>query len=187
MRRLAPLTVLLLVAACGGSGAAQGELSAATFLVEVGADDVEIVGRDRLVNSGTEDRLDVLRPGGDMTIVPIHPNTPVPEPFEFVRDPLSAGSIVPLLDDAERVIAVINPLIDRTPGGRVLAGSIITFGPGGNLLHADWDDDDRTRLADLLAWGAERGLDSLATIELAVRGLGGDDGSEAQTAASYFE
>lgn len=182
-----PLSVVVLVAACGGSGAAQGELSAATFLVDFSASEAEIVGRDRLVNSGTEDRLDVLRPGGDMTIVPIYSNTPMPEPFEFVRDPLSAGPVEPLLDDAERVIAVINPLIDRTPGGRVLAGSIITFGPGGNLLGVDWDDDDRTRLADLLAWGAEQGLDPLASIELAVRGLGGDDGPEAQTAASYFE
>lgn len=187
MRRTVPLLAFALVVACGGSGAAQGELSAATFLVDVAADEVEIIGRDRLVNSGTEDRLDVLRPGGAMTIVPIHPNTPVPEPFEFVRDPVSAGPVDPLLDDAERVIAVINPLVDRTPGGRVLAGSIMTFGPGGNLLHVDWDDDDRTRLADLLAWGGERGLDPLATLELAIRGLGGSDGSEAQTAASYFE
>lgn len=187
MRRMLLLSVLVLVAACAGPGAAQGELSATTFLVDFGANEVEVVGRDRLENSGTEDRLDVLRPGGGMTIVPIHPTTPVPEPFEFVRDPLSAGPVEPLLDDAERVIAVINPLVDRTPGGRVLAGSIVTFGPGGNLLHVDWDDDDRTRLADLLAWGTEKGLDPLATIELAVRGLGGDDGSEAQVAASYFE
>jgi hypothetical protein len=154
--------------------------------VDVLAEGVEIVGQDRLVNSGTEDRLDVLRPVGDMTIVPIYSNTPVPEPFEFVRDPLSAGPVLPLLDDAERVVAVIYPLVDRTPGGRVLAGSVITFGSGGSLVHVDWDDDDRIRLADLLAWGAERGLDPLATVELAVRGLGGDDGSEAQTAASYF-
>ena len=187
MKRWVPLCVLVLATACGGPGAAQGELSAATFLVEFGANEVEVVGRDRLVNSGTEDRIDVLRPGGDMTIVPIHPNTPLPEPFEFVRDPLSAGPVDPLLDDAERLIAVINPLVDRTPGGRVLAGSLITFSPGGNLVHSDWDDDDRTRLADLLAWGAEEGLDPLATIELAVRGLGGEDGSRAQTAASYFE
>ena len=180
------LPSILLLAACGGAGAAEGELSAATFLVEFASDDVEIVGQDRLVNSGTEDRLDVLRPGGDMTLVPIHSNTPVPEPFEFVRDPLSAGPVDPLLDDAERVVAVINPLIDRTPGGRVLAGSLITFGPGGNLLGVDWEDDDRTRLVDLLAWGAERGLDALATIEFAVRGLGGDDGSEAQAAAGFF-
>jgi hypothetical protein len=186
MRRLVPLSVFVLVAACGGPGAAQGELSAATFLVDFAADEVEIVGRDRLVNSGTEDRLDVLRPGGDMTIVPIHSNTPVPEPFEFVRDPLSAGPVVPLLDDAERVIAVIFPLVDRTPGGRVLAGSVITFGPGGNLLGADWDDDDRNRLADLLAWGAEQGLDPLATIERAIQGLGGGEGSEAQSAAGFF-
>jgi hypothetical protein len=186
MTRLVPLSLLVLLAACAGPGVAEGELSAATFLVGVAADDIEVVGADRLVNSGTEDRIDVLRPGGDMTIVPIHSNTPVPEPFEFVRDPLSAGPVVPLLDDAEQVIAVIYPLVDRTPGGRVLAGSIITFGPGGTLLHADWGEDDRTRLVDLIAWGAERGLDPLAAVEFAVRGLGGDDGSEAQTAASFF-
>ena len=187
MKRWVPLAAVVLVAACGGSGAAEGELSAATFLVDVAAGDVEIVGRDRLANSGTEDRLDVLRPGGEMTIVPIHSNTPLPEPFEFVRDPLSAGPVEPLLDDAERVIAVIYPLVDRTPGGRVLAGSLVSFGPGGNLVGVDWDDDDRTRLADLLAWGAERGFGLLGTIELAVRGLGGDDGADAQTAAGFFQ
>ena len=187
MRRLLVLAPLALVTACGGPGAAQGELAAATFLVEVPAADVEIVGGDRLVNSGTEDRLDVLRPGGEMTIVPIHPDTPIPEPFEFVRDPLSSGPVLPLLEGAERVIAVINPLIDRTPGGRVLTGSILAFGPGGNLVGADWDEADRVRLAELLAWGSERGLDPLLAIEFAVRGLGGSGGEDAAAAASFFE
>lgn len=174
MKRLAMSMVLLAgLSACGGAPAVQGEMAAATFLVEVATADLEVVGRDRLATAGgSEDRLEVLRPSAAMTIVPIHSSTPVPDPFEFVRDPLSTGAAGPVLEGSERVIIVLHPLIDATPGGRVLAGSLIGFGSGGNVVQTDWDADGDQRIADLLAWGADRGLQPLQTLELAVRGLG---------------
>jgi hypothetical protein len=175
MKRAAALIVLAAtVAACGGgTNAAESEMAAATFLVEFVADDLEVVGRDRLAGTGDENRLDVLRPVGEIRIVPIHAGTPVPDPFEFVRDPLAPGGIDSVLDASERIVAVVYPLIDRTPGGRVLAASLIGIGPGGNLALTDWDDESTQRVADLLAWGADRGMEPLGALELAVRGLGG--------------
>jgi hypothetical protein len=84
-------------------------------------------------------------------------------------------------------VAVVYPLIDRTPGGRVLAASLIGIGAGGNLSHTDWDEESTQRVADLLAWGADRGLDPLRTLELAVRGLGGgEDAPEGSDEAANF-
>lgn len=186
-RALALLSVVSVLAACSsGSGAAEAELGASTFLVEVAAADLEVVGRDRLANTGEENRLDVLRPGGSMEIVTIHSGTPVPDPFEFVRDPLSSGGIDPVLAGSERLIAVLFPLIDTTPGGRVLTGSLIGFGPGGNLAHTDWDDGSFEAVSELLAWGAEQGFEPLGTLELAVRGLGGSTDPNAATAADFL-
>ena len=186
-RTVALAVAASLVVACGSSGeAAEAELAAATFLVEVASDDLEVVDRDRLANTGEENRLDVLRPGGAMEIVTIHSGTPVPEPFEFVRDPLSSGGIDPVLAESERLIAVIFPLIDPTPGGRVLTGSLIGFGPGGNLVHTDWDDGSFEAVGELLAWGADQGLGPLQTLELAARGLGGSTDPDATTAATFL-
>lgn len=186
-RAMALVTVVSLLSACGSSGgAAEAELAASTFLVEVAAADLEVVGRDRLANTGEENRLDVLRPGGSMEIVTIHSGTPLPEPFEFVRDPLSSGGIDPVLAESERLIAVLFPLIDPTPGGRVLTGSLIGFGPGGNLVYTDWDEGSFDAVSELLAWGAEQGFEPLESLELAVRGLGGSTDANATTAANFL-
>lgn len=185
----AAVLMAVIVTACGGTSAVEGELAAATFLVEAQSADVEVVGNDRIAAAGgTEERLEVVRPSRSMTIVSIHSGTPVPEPFEFVRDPLATGGVTPVLEGSERVIAVLHPLVDPTPGGRVLAGSLIAFGPGGNLVHTDWDDEEASRVSDLLAWGADRGLDPLESLELAVRGLGavGEIPAEANEAADFF-
>lgn len=186
MRRLVLPAVLLV--ACGGSTgvSAEAELAAATFLVEVPSAQLAQVGRDRLAGTGDENRLDVLRPEDEMRIVPIHPGTPVPDPFEFVRDPLGPGSVQPVLDGSDRVIAVVYPLIDRTPGGRVLSGSLVALGRGGNLVHTDWEQESFDAVAALFAWGADQGLDPLASLEQAVRGLGGATDPTAVTAADFF-
>jgi hypothetical protein len=92
--RLGLMAVVATVAACGGgTNAAESEMAAATFLVDFVADDLVLAGRDRLAGTGEENRLDVLRPAGEFEIVPIHAGTPVPDPFEFVRDPLAPGGI----------------------------------------------------------------------------------------------
>lgn len=187
MKPLVGALVVLLVA-CGGSsgGAAEPELAAATFLVEVDSESMTVTGRDRLAGTGDENRLDVLRPDGEMRIVTIHSGTPVPEPFEFVRDPLGPGPVQPLLDSTDRVVAVVYPLIDRTPGGRVLAASLIGLGAGGNLVHSDWDEASFEALSALFAWGGDQGLDPLAALEQAVRGLGGSSDPTATTAAAFL-
>lgn len=186
-KTFASVMVASVLVACGSSGgAAEAELAASTFLVEVASADLAVVDRDRLAGTGEENRLDVLRPGGSMEIVTIHSGTPVPEPFEFVRDPLSSGGIDPVLAESERLIVVIVPLIDSTPGGRVLSGSLIGFGPGGNLVHTDWDDGSYEGVSNLLAWGADQGIDPLGALELAVLGLGGSTDPNATTAATFL-
>lgn len=186
-RALALAAALVLLSGCGSRTLqAEAELAAATFLVEVSSDDVTVVDRDRLAGTGQENRLDVVRPGGTMEIVTIHSGTPVPEPFEFVRDPLGSRSLELVLEESERVIVVIFPLIEPTPGGRVLSGSLIGFGPGGNLLLTDWDEESSEAVGALLAWGAGEGRDPLATLELAVRGLGGSSDPAAAAAADFL-
>ncbi|HVR33275.1 MAG TPA: hypothetical protein VMS74_11295 [Acidimicrobiia bacterium] len=185
MRRL--LAAGLVLGACGGGGiAAEAGIAAATFLVDVPADELEIGGRDRPAGTGDEDRLDVLLPGLSAEIVAIYPSTPRPEPFEFVRDPLSAGGVERLLDGADRVVAVVYPLVDRTPGGRVLTGSLIVVSAEGAVIATDWDDASDQAIRNLVEWGRGVDLTALQTIELAVRGLAGSDSSDAQTAADFL-
>lgn len=185
MKRLA--LVALALGACGGGLAAEGEIAAATFLVDVDAADLEVVGRDRLAaGSGDEDRLDVLRPTPDAEIRSLYRSTPMPNPFEFVRDPLSAGGVDVFLESADRIVAVVYPLIDSTPGGRVLAATLVALDSEGEVVATDWDDDSDAAVAALVDWGAAQGFDVLETLELAFRGLGGDESVPAQTAADFF-
>lgn len=185
MKRLALFALVL--AACGGGLAAEGEIAAATFLVDVPVEGLEVVGRDRLAaGAGDEDRLDVLRPSTDAEIRSLYQSAPVPEPFEFVRDPLAAGGIDVFLQSADRIIAVVYPLIDPTPGGRVLAASLVALDTEGRVVGADWDEDSTAAVAALVDWGAPQGFDALETLELAFRGLGGDESVPAQTAADFL-
>jgi hypothetical protein len=177
---------LLLAACTGGTTAVEGEMAAATFVAAMDASDLESVGRDRQsAAAGAEDRLDVLRPPASAEIVQIYPSSPIPDPFEFVRNPLSAGGVTAFLESADRIVAVLHPLIDTTPGGRVLAGSLVGLGADGTVVGTDWDDEGDAAVAALVAWGAGRGHDPLTVIELAVRGLGGSDDADAITAADF--
>jgi len=185
MKRL--LAVGLVLGACGGGGiAAEAEIAAATFLVDVPADELEVGGRDRPAGTGDEDRLDVLLTGPSAEIVALYPSTPRPEPFEFVRDPLSAGGVERILDGAARVVAVVYPLIDRTPGGRVLTGNLIAVSAEGAVIATDWDDASDQAIRSLVEWGRGEGLTALQTIELAVRGLVGSEAPDARTAADFL-
>jgi hypothetical protein len=176
------------VAACGGgSSGIETEVAAATFIVSAPADEVEIVGRDRLaIGSGDEDRLDVLRLPDSADIIAVYDSTPTPEPFEFLRNPLLAGGVIPVLESADQIVAVVYPLLDMTPGGRLLAGVLIAIGPDGTVVGTDWDDRGDAAVAELVAWGAERGIDAPAALRLAVAGLTGDDSPDARTAADFL-
>ncbi|HSJ28979.1 MAG TPA: hypothetical protein VLB67_12290 [Acidimicrobiia bacterium] len=180
--------VALVATGCGASGAsAEGEMAAATFLVEASAGGVVVAGNDRFANTGDENRLDVIVPGEGATVLAIHPSTPVPEPFAFVRDPLRAGGVETVLASADTIVAVVLPLIDRTPGGRVLVGSLIALDGRGEVVGTDYDDVSDQAIAALVRWGSEQGLTPLESLHLAVRGLGGDDDERAQEAAAFLE
>ncbi len=186
IRRALPIG--LLVAACGGGATLfEGEMAAATFVVVMSPFEVTVTGSDRFaVGAGDEDRLDVLQLAESASIRPIYAATPTPEPFEFVRDPLAAGPIAPVLASADQLVAVLYPLVDPTPGGRVLSGALIALGGDGALLGTDWGEVADARMTELLAWAADRGIEPGRAVELAVRGLGGDDSSDAREAASFI-
>lgn len=190
MRPLAPLVVLALaVAGCGGgTSAVADEVAAATFLVDMPASGLVSVERDRPASSsGAENRLDVIRPE-DFDRLVVYASTPIPEPFEFVRDPLSAGGLDAFLAGVDRVLAVVYPLIEPTPGGRVLSGVLIGLDRSGRVVRTDWNDDGDARITALLEWGHGRGLTVLDTLELAVWGLGGLEPSpEADEAAGFLQ
>lgn len=186
MKRL--LVAALALAACGGGDlAAEGGIAAATFLVEGAATDFEVVGVDRAAGRGDENRLDVVRPTVTARRIDLYPSAPVPEPFEFVRDPLAAGGIDRMLVSAERVVAVVHPLIDRTPNGRVLTGSLVAIGADGTVVGTDWDDGSDAAVRELVAWGRENGWDPLTTLELAAAGLRDPTAAgDARTAADFL-
>ncbi len=188
MRAAIVVLVALVLAACGGgSSGVEIEVAAATFIVSAPADQVEIVGRDRLaVGAGDEDRLDVLRMPDSAEILVVYPSSSVPEPFEFLRNPLLAGGVIPVLESADQIVAVVYPLLDMTPGGRFLAGVLIAIGPDGTVVGTDWDSKGGAAVAELVAWGAERGIDAPGALRLAVAGLTGDDSPDARTAADFL-
>ena len=185
MKRLLPL--VLVVAACSSGGlTAEAEIAAATFVAEFTPSQVDVVDRDRLGSvGGEEDRLDVLQLSTEAHLISLYPSTPVPEPFQFVRDPLSSGAVAPMLE-ADRLVAVVYPLIDPTPGGRVLRGSLIALDDSGMVVGTDWDEASDAAVTELIAWGAETGRTPAETIELAVRGLAGSSDPDAETAATFL-
>lgn len=177
MRRLVLPLVCALVA-CGGSGQSdvEGELAAATFVVEFPASEAVSSAKDRLANtSEIENRLDVIRPSTPSTEAVFDTDPPVP--FEFVRDPLNSGSLPAFVQGAERVIAILHPLINPTPNGRVLSGRLVAFDASGVVLRTDFDDDGDARVDALVEWGAGIGVSALEALALAADGLNdrGDD------------
>ncbi len=188
MRAALAVLVALVVGACGGgSSGVELEVAAATFIASAPADQVEVVARDRLaVGAGDEDRLDVLRMPASADLIVVYPSSSVPEPFEFLRNPLLSGGVTPVLESADQIVAVVYPLLDVSPGGRSLSGVLIAIGPDGAVVGTDWDNKGDAAVADLVAWGAERGIDAPGALRLAVAGLTGDDSPDARTAADFL-
>lgn len=173
MRRVAAAVALLTLAACGGPNPIAGDLAAATFVVSFPSTGAEVVAHDRIANTTeTENRLDVIRPSGDpLVISPVYASTPQPDPFEFIRNPLTKGSLAAFLEGTTTVVAVVYPLVDPTPNGRVLAASLIGLDASGQVVLTDWDAEGDRRITALMAWGAEQGLSPVDTIQKAIAGL----------------
>lgn len=187
MRRVG-VAALALVAACGGGGTSEveAELAAATFVVEFPASSAVSIGKDRAATaSEIENRLDVIQPGADAVIESIYDTDP-PAPFEFVRDPLDTGSLVAFVEGADRVVAVLYPLINPTPNGRVLSGRLVAVDPDGSVLRTDFDDDGDAAVADLVDWGRELGIEPGRALALAVDGINGRGDARADEAASVL-
>ena len=168
-----PALVAVALTACGGGpNGVVADVSAATFVASFPASEATAVASDRLANtSETENRLDVIRPGGDLAVSPVYASLQAPDPFEFVRDPLTAGSLLAFVASATTVVAVTYPLVDPTPNGRVLAGRLIALDATGKVVATDWDDVGDARITALVAWGADHDLTPVDTIQKAIAGL----------------
>ena len=177
MRRVAAaLTVAVLVSACGGpSDTLEGDLAAASEIIQVPAVALEPVARDRygFTNPDSEATLDVFEvnaaAAGRFEVF----EAPRADPIEFVRNPVSLGALVNVLDSAETVVVILIPLIDPTRDFRI-AFDARFISLDGAVVASDFSDETMERLDDLFEFGRAEGLDPAEILAIAAQGVNAD-------------
>ncbi len=179
MRRgAAALTVAVLVTACGGpSDTLEGDLAAASEVIQVPAAAVEPVARDRygFTNSNSEATLDVFEVDASVTDRFDVFEAPRADPIEFVRNPVSLGALANVLDPAETVVVILIPLIDPTRDFRIAFDAFfVSLDSTGSVVAADYPDDAKGRLDDLFEFGRTEGYEPAEILAIAAKGVNAD-------------
>jgi hypothetical protein len=172
------LLSMSLVSGCGGpSDTLEGDLAAASEVIEVPVAAVEPVARDRygFTNANSEPTLDVFSIDASTAERFDVFEAPRADPIEFVRNPVSLGALGKVLDPAETVVAILIPLIDPTRDFAVgFDAFFISLDAAGQVVAADYPDDTRERLGDLFEFGRGEGHPPAEILAIAARGVNAD-------------
>lgn len=188
MRRVAAALVALgMISACGGlSDSLEGDLAAASEVIEVPVTAIEPVARDRygFTSPNSEATLDVFEVDASLAARFEVFEAPRADPIEFVRNPVSLGSLANVLDPAETVVVILIPLIDPTRDFRVdFDGFFISLDAAGRVVAADYPDDTAERLDDLFEFGRQEGYQPAEILAVAAHGVNADPPSPVEADA----
>ncbi len=193
MRRLAIACSLIpLLSACGGpSDTLEGDLAAASEIIQAPSVAVEPVARDRygFTNPSSEATLDVFEVDASQAERFEVFEAPRADPIEFVRNPVSLGALANVLDPAETVVVILIPLIDPTRDFRVgFDAFFVSIDGSGSVVAADYTDDTRDRLSELFEFGRNEGYEPGEILAIAAQGVNADPPSalEQETVAILF-
>jgi hypothetical protein len=176
MRRVtAMLAVVGLLAACGGlSDSLEGDLGAASEVIQVPAEAVEPVARDRygFTSPNSEATLDVFAVDASSAQRFDVFEAPRADPIDFVRNPVSLGALANVLDPAETVVVILIPLIDPTQDlGVGFDGFFIALDGAGTVVAADYPEETVERLDQLFEFGRSEGLQPAEILAIAAQGV----------------
>jgi hypothetical protein len=180
------------LSACGGpSDTLEGDLAAASEIIQVPAAAVEPVARDRygFTNPSSEPTLDVFEVGASRAERFEVFEAPRADPIEFVRNPVSLGALANVLDPADTVVVILIPLIDPTRDFRIAFDAFfVSIDGSGSVVAADYTDDTRDRLNELFEFGRNEGYRPAEILAIAARGVNADPPSalEQETVAILF-
>ncbi len=188
MRRVAAALALIgLLVACGGpSDTLEGDLAAASEIIEVPAAAAEPVARDRygFTNPNSEPTLDVFEVEASVAERFDVFEAPRADPIEFVRNPVSLGALANVLDPAETVVVILIPLIDPTRDfGVGFDAFFVSLDPSGGVVAADYPEDAVERLDQLFEFGRTEGYEPAEILAIAAQGVNADPPSPVEAEA----
>lgn len=162
MRLIATAFALIgLISACGSrSDTIEGDLAAASEIVQVPAEFAEPIGRDRygFTSPNSEATLDVFRVEASVVERFEVFEAPRGEVIEFVRNPVSLGALANVLDAADSIVVILIPLLDPTRDfGVDFDGFFVALDSAGSVVAADYPATTIERLDELFEFGRREG------------------------------
>lgn len=188
MRRVATaLALTSMLTACGGpSDTLEGDLAAASEIIQIPASAAEPVARDRygFTNPDSEATLDVFEVDASTAQRFDVFDAPRADPIEFVRNPVSRGASANVLEPAETVVVILIPLIDPTRDfGVGFDAFFVSLDAAGSVVASDYPDDTGERLQQLFEFGRSEGHQPAEILAIAARGLNADPPSPSEDEA----
>jgi len=179
VRRVAiSLAVIGLLSACGGSSdSLEGDLAAASEIIQIPAAAAEPVARDRygFTNPNSEATIDVFAVDASVAERFEVFEAPRADPIEFVRNPVSLGALANVLDPAETIVVILIPLIDQTRDFVVdFDAFFVSLDASGSVVASDYSADSMDRLDELFDFGRTEGLEPAEILAITARGLNAD-------------
>lgn len=179
MRRVATWLALIgLLSACGGSSdSLEGDLAAASEIIQIPAAAAEPVARDRygFTNPNSEATIDVFAVDASVAERFEVFEAPRADPIEFVRNPVSLGALANVLDPAETIVVILIPLIDQTRDfGVDFDAFFVSLDASGSVVASDYSADSMDRLDGLFDFGRTEGLEPAEILAITARGLNAD-------------
>lgn len=176
-----------LLTACGGrSDTLEGDLAAASEIIQAPAAAVEPVARDRygFTNPNSEATLDVFEVDASLADRFEVFEAPRADPIEFVRNPLSLGAVANVLEPADALVVILIPLIDPTRDFHVGFDALfIALDGSGSVVATDYPEDTGDRLDRLFEFGRSEGYDPAEILAIAAQGVNADPPSQLEAEA----
>lgn len=176
MRRLLAIAMVTgLVAACGAeTDSIEGDLAAASEVIEAPAAAMEPVGRDRygFTSANAEATIDVFEvEAADASRFEVF-SAPRDDVIEFVRNPVSRGALANVLDPADSLVVILIPLLDPTRDFRVdFDAFFIALDESGAVVASDYSETTTERLDELFDLGRGSGLEPAEMLALTARAI----------------
>ncbi|HEY5651192.1 MAG TPA: hypothetical protein VIW46_07050 [Acidimicrobiia bacterium] len=165
MRRAVAAALALSVAvACGGeSDTIEGDLAAASEIVQIPASAAEPIKRDRygFTSPSAEATIDVFDVDAAQASRFDVFTAPRGESIRFVRNPVSRGPLTGVLDAADSLVIVLIPLLDPTRDfGVEFDAFFIALDASGAVVASDYESSTNSRLDALFRLGRGAGLEA---------------------------
>lgn len=186
-RAAAALAIVGLLTGCGGrSDTLEGDLAAASEIIQAPVGAVEPVARDRygFTSPSSEATLDVFEVDASLVDRFEVFDAPRADPIEFVRNPLSLGAVANVLDPADSLVVILIPLIDPTRDFRVgFDAFFIALDGSGSVVATDYPEETGDRLGRLFEFGRAEGYEPAEILAIAAQGVNADPPSQVEAEA----